>query len=305
LKGGRSFVVAVAALVFLAVASQAAAVPRNVAPTFTLEASNGYELTFTGFANDDHAGAQIVVKKGHGEADYEVRASTITTRRVQASFGPFGSIDVGFEPRGERGGGPCRRYRKGTFSGRIDFDGDGGFTSAHVTETKGRMVRPAHGLCIPGLGPIYSNRDEPDLGDVVFLESCVRGGGYGYAVIEGLDPRTAHLAVLNERIGRVDVMRAELAFAKPGSFRYSHDGRRATVTPPEPFSGAAELRHSRLRGDLSVPLPGLAEPVRLTPAIGSIRKPPRACDAAFAPRVRVASGRKLRLFRSYLPMSSP
>ncbi len=257
----------------------------HFAVRFAMPASNGYRLSFTAHTGGETA--RLTVKKldrrgGGAQVQYRVQAETVTRRRVRASFGPFGEVDVRFDARRKvKDPDDCHPTIVGTFRGMIDFEGDNGFTAADATAVEGAIKRGGFGPPLPCFLQREAGHDGMDgLEDIVFLIAC-RPSGLGYAAIDGLDARKVfHIAELQQRLGGVDVTRLLVEPGTRSTFTYSRDGRRARVRPPAPFTGAARLRARRLRGDLKVPLPGVESPVALTPMLAGMRRGPRCPGGA-------------------------
>jgi hypothetical protein len=242
---------------------------------FTLPASNGYVMRFT--AHTGSRRAAVAFEKGGARVTYRVTAATVTTRRVRADFGPFGTVRLRFRPHGKTDIGSCRPIHHGTFRGMVDLQGDDGFTEAHAERASGVVKRAGIGPCFPRPATARDSMDQAS--KLVFLFACDSSGTDAYVAIGGLyGRRIAHIAETRERIGSVDVTRWRARLGKHSTLAYTRDMRRATVRPPRPFAGHAELRGGRLTGGLEAPLPGLPAAVRLTPADASMRNDPKSCD---------------------------
>lgn len=264
-------------LVALVLPGSALAAGKSRSATFTLPASNGYELEFRANRTVHGTEAWITVTRGDGAASYHVTPELITSHRIEADFGPYGNVSIRYHATGPEEGGPCNEDRPAAFRGTIGFEGEGRFTSVRARSAQG-VVRPlGGGVCVPGL----TTRSEAPIPRIVALFSCNPSLGYGYAAIDGLSRRPFHLAVQIARIGRVDVTRQYFREGSLESFAFRKDGSAASVLPPGQFSGSGSFADGRLSGDLSILLPGLEIPLALVPAEAGFGRPPRACNSRF------------------------
>ena len=275
--GRRGLFAAAAALVVMVPATSASAGER-IDATFGLEASNGYDLRFRGVERQHQHTATIAVRKGDASASYHVTSETITARRIVASFGDFGEIDVRFRPRGASGGGRCHPYRAGMFSGTIRFDGEDDYTAVDEFRAQGKVARPPSGFCIPGL-PFRGDEGPPP--KLTSLFSCDPARDILYLALAGLGPRPVHSAIAFARVGKVRIIRGATGEGPVRSFRFRKDQSAATVSPGSPFSGVGRYSDHHLQGSLSVLLPGIASPIPLAASRADLSNEgdvPPACD---------------------------
>jgi hypothetical protein len=255
------------------------ATARVVNPTFSVEASNGYLLKVRGVASRRTERVTMTLERGDVSAEYSVDATEVSGRRVQADLGPFGAVDVAFEPRGKPSADvfDCVE-QKGVFTGTISFAGENGFAEVSTNRAKGKVAtKKGGGLCVS----FYPKAQHES--DLTFLTSCVPATGTTYVALAGLGSRPAHLARQEDRVGAVTIRRAAfLSRGKKSSFTFSKDFDRARLSPDGAFSGSAKYAGGRLTGDLAVELPGVTDAVSLAPAIAGLLGPgrvPRPCRA--------------------------
>jgi hypothetical protein len=176
---------------------------------------------------------------------------------IRGDLGPYGRVSVRFHPRGARwvksSCSPPWRAVTGYFAGKFEFHGEGGYT-----DFPARRVRVA---------PLDRGPDE-----------CVTtGGGFGRGPGVQLDvlSRYAETSIVENRpsaavrvgvraetqAGNIDIGKFLEVLAPSSAFSWSSDLSRATVHPPEPFSGEATYRDlggqaTRWQGNLKVDFPG-------------------------------------------------
>lgn len=223
-----------------------------------------------------HHRVVLSVQKGGQLASYSVRGK-VSRHRIKADFGPFGRVSLRFRgrarpfeaPPGERGK-PQRQPRRcrgrrperevGHFRGAIVFEGQQGFTRLAVGKTPGEVRRTYRRVCRAvrkgaAQASISSGASTTPLGftiTVLTARSRLAGAQTRFSAITLQGPLGIHLpgdelfslvsASLQERVGRVRVMRSTLQSVEPGTIEVSRRG----VRPPKaqlklgaPFSGRA------------------------------------------------------------------
>lgn len=211
-----------------------------------------------------------------GFAIYEVRGR-VTPGGVWASFGKLGKVAVKFRPSGRvrrkhpprRCKGRARTTVHGVFVGSIRFRGEQGYARVRTRRASGSMqVRPPWRCKKPksrtggGDGPPL-----PDLGlsDIVSLDANATRGRLAFGVFAWRPPEehglTLFSASSSERRGRMTIGRAIMATGRERTFVFDIDQGTATVSPPPPFSGTANLSRgpdgtAGWSGSLRVDLPG-------------------------------------------------
>jgi hypothetical protein len=213
------------------------------------EGTNGYAIRI-----DAIAGSVSVAAKDDGAgARYTVKAS-VGRRHMEADLGPFGSIDLEFQPRSE---GKCKgpfKVRRGTWSGVVQFVAETGFTSASATEMSGETKRP-NARC--------ARRNRGGQDDAAFLIVMDRRLSaepetfIGFADVPGRKPNI--FASQSRTEGGIEISNFASDRLGRSRFRFDRKGRRATVRPHAPFSGRGVARGRKWRGDLTVTMPATGE----------------------------------------------
>jgi hypothetical protein len=264
-------------------------------------ATRGYSV---GVETLGHHRVIMYVEKGSQFATYTVRGK-VSRHRVKADFGRFGRVSLHFhgKPRRfevsskQKSAAPRRRCsgrrperEVGHFRGAIEFKGQQGFTRLAVGKTPGEVRRTYRQVCRPvhqrQQAGISSSASTTPLGftlSVLTARSRLDGMLVHFNAISLESPLGIRLpgeglfsivsASLQERIGRVRVLRSTVQTADPGSVKVSRRGRSpstARLVLDSPFSGKAFYRGPekkspaswtgslsvRLLGSGSVPLVG-------------------------------------------------
>lgn len=230
-----------------------------VLSNFKLEGSNGYEVEVDGVRFGKTKSTTLVkVQAGLLVSIYSVK--TDPGSGIQATFGELGALGVGFHRHKrkvlklEPG---CRWITEsGVFRGSFHFTGEEGYVTAEAVDPVGEVFRLPNGFC--GLGSF-----RPGLPDLVLEATVLRAQGKGAhgpvtfeaSRLEGA--KTASFsASLQERVGAMKISRSARARGRRESFT-STGASKASVSPPPPFVGGAQLRDpahgpSSWAGDLSV-----------------------------------------------------
>jgi hypothetical protein len=263
--------IAVALLAMLGpIATTASAGGGLVLGYFELEGTHGYEIE-AGWVQEG-----ILPPTASVTAHHEgLRATYETTGDlgpgVHASFGPVGSVAVGFHrqkrqvDRPEKG---CVWINEtGLFHGRFSFTGEGGYTAAEATTAPGTIVRLPDGFC--GFGDDRKGKQpDPDFLRSTKLAARSRTAN-GYLSFEtvaiGFASRVQFRAEAHESTGPVTITRTASVSTpeKDGSFLLGQGQRptSAAVHPPRPFAGSARFRDPAgappsWTGSLRISLPG-------------------------------------------------
>jgi hypothetical protein len=212
--------------------------------SFELENPSGYEIeVFSVQESGRSTIAAVGVKTELLETNYNVRAEP--GPGIHATFGSLGQLDVSFKSqkkaveRPERG---CRWiYESGVFRGTFHFVGEGGYVSSDAVDPKGSMIRLPDGFC----GFLDDRRARPFLGlEQRLLQARAREAGrvvsFG-ASQEEFVRLVSFNASLQERVDEVNIDRSAATHARKSAFT-STGTARASVRPPEPFSGTALFR---------------------------------------------------------------
>lgn len=250
---------------------------------FELEGTHGYEIEAGWFQEGILPPTASVVAHREGlRATYETPGDL--GLGVHASFGPVGSIAVGFRrqkrqvDRPEKG---CAWINEtGVFHGRFSFTGEGGYTAAEATIAPGTIIRLPNGFC--GFGDDRKGRQpDPDFLNPTKLAARSRtANGYlGFeAAAIGFASRVQFRAEAHESAGPVTITRTASVSApeKDGSFLLG-PGKHPTsavVHPPSPFLGSARFRDPAgappsWTGTLRVSLPGAPNVPLVGPDFGA------------------------------------
>jgi hypothetical protein len=254
---------------------------------FTLKAQHGYTITVVG--EGDIVVVEVSRPLSHGKRNLleellgfkqsvtaYVARGTVTERRIAASFGKFGKVDVRFRPKGQvLESGPRRRCRGadhftsrlGVFLGGVRFSGEGGYVAVRSHRARGRIRSPLHLDCSspPRRGP--DRRARPVRGGPSFIPTVLAASRrHGISSLELFTLRvgktTLFAAINEESLGSMARMRFALATApSKKSLVYNDALTRATITPPKPFHGtgtysAASDGATTWTGPLTVSFPG-------------------------------------------------
>jgi hypothetical protein len=234
-------------------------------PGFHLRASNGYSLrVFVGGNADSGQGGVLILARSRNSTVLYATDAVVTETSVEADLGAVGRIDVHFVPSGkaktersECGGKPFT-FDGGRYEGVIDFEGEHGYSEAHVTAAPGEAKFFLSLVCSQG-GSEGIGGHAPG----ARLTADGKGrAGVEFSAFKNSPIRPARFsASIEERRGRMEISRGVGVMAAPGAFAFDVPAGVASVEPPAPFSGRAEYsRHAGGRstwaGDLSVDFPG-------------------------------------------------
>ncbi|MDX6609590.1 MAG: hypothetical protein QOF85_1515 [Solirubrobacterales bacterium] len=252
---------------------------------FEIEAGHGYELSVIG--QGDVVAVEVtrptrsksplerLLGLDQAVTDYVARG-TVTQRRIAASFGKFGSVDVRFrpsgrvlrsEPRRRCRGGDRFTNRLGVFVGAVRFSGEKHYVAVRAHRARGRIRSPLHLHCaLPPIRPPAQSRARPLSPHPIFTPATLTAG-WRHAVAATelfvLRARTAtlFLALSEESTGSIAELRYGLATAPSKVFDFNDALTAATIAPPAPFHGkgvyaAAPDGTTSWTGPLSVSFPG-------------------------------------------------
>ncbi|HEX6752012.1 MAG TPA: hypothetical protein VF093_00290 [Solirubrobacterales bacterium] len=258
---------------------------RSWESRFELETRQGYDISVV--AVDDVVGVAVTKHRGSG-ADpgrlFELGApvstyiarGTVTPRRIEASFGKFGRIAVRFRPSGRIVRSPRRAHCKGpdrfanrfgVFVGRIRFSGERHYVAVRAHRVKGWVHSPLRLHCGGRRFRAPVERyARPVSDDPVFPFDILQAGwreplaSTEFLAFE-IGDRTLYLALTEESLGSMAVVRYALAVGSSRSFAQNEALTSATLRPPWPFdhtgSYAAAADGARTwAGPLSVSFPG-------------------------------------------------
>ncbi|MGA8745312.1 MAG: hypothetical protein WB507_05570 [Solirubrobacterales bacterium] len=312
------------ALTIVAVACAAAALLPAIAaakpqPEFNLNGGGGYRIHVSGSGSTvtlsvfrpkalsaGSLGAFLGVSaKGHGApTSFGAASSTYIARgeasasSIRAQFPGFGRVAVRFHPTGKvtrLGSQGCGlASRAGVFRGAVSFEGEGGYTDAHVHSARGEVVVPSPSHCsrssrilrssrraawLPpaALGVLHAagvpNRTippSPSGPKATFLQAFWKSplGLTAFdAIGDGSGP-AHYIAAVEQSEGQVAIDRLALGLAPAHTFTTDSALNSAALLPPSPFSGDGAYLQAgggtpSWTGSLAVSFPG-AEDIPLT-----------------------------------------
>jgi hypothetical protein len=138
---------------------------------FRLPASNGYSLHALSFDGDPHGKPDALIlfvgRKGAGATYFALHHVTVTETTITADLGRLASVDLHFVPSGETKKEHPRcepkqsiEFDPGFYEGRIDFEGEEGFTAVHATRAAGELQMGLNLIC-PGNREVELDLVEP------------------------------------------------------------------------------------------------------------------------------------------------
>jgi len=248
---------------------------------FRTRAGSGYSIKVEG------SGRQVTLTAARpGGAAIYIAPGRVARGRIAASFGRRGRVGVRFRPsrrrkveappRGCKGKPHVTRW--GVFVGTIRFAGERGYTRLRLDRARGRTHSTPGWKCKRGSGrgdsdsqpsiPGESSEDALVL-EIANHDTGVEAGAFTFRPSDrkGL---TAFLAGLEERRGRVQIVRFAFKTAAERTFSFDQSLSTATIAPPPPFAGTATFQRNAdgqptLTGSLSVGFPGTARVPLLGP----------------------------------------
>lgn len=240
--------------------------------------SNGYSIGISAEGATAFLDVSRPLPAGRaGTSSIYIARAKLSATRMRATFGELGAVSVRFRPSGkvkrsraERGcSGPDHfTIRFGVFVGRLDFDGEGGYTAAHLDRAKGRVISPlslnCDGPVFPTPQPRGSRSGEAHRPSKL---TALRAGwrlGLSATSFTALDSRSGHarfFASSSQSQGALAIYRFAFALASPLTFAVDDALSLAGVTPPPPFSGSASFQRDvsgikSWTGSLAVSFPG-------------------------------------------------
>jgi len=239
---------------------------------FRLKATNGYSIFAIAVSKPQFKRGELVLFVGGpgGSAIYLASAKVEPTV-IEADLGDVGKVAVNFEPSGppERVDARCEEngstiFQPGFWVGKIEFEGEEGFTRVAVARTKA-TVSPFFELGGCGMTVIGEQGGRSVKGarliarfasarESRFLQANRnRPGGRVYLEVD-----------VEERHRGLIVDRQVGGYFPAGAFEFASPLRTATLAPPAPFAGHATFHRNakarnRWTGNLTVDLPGRAD----------------------------------------------
>jgi hypothetical protein len=234
---------------------------------FRLPAGNGYSLHAIAFDGDPHERPDALLlffgRKGSSAVYGALRKVEVTETSITADLGGLGSVDLHFAPSGqprvERS--TCDpepiEFDSGFYEGRIEFEGEGGFTKVNAVRAPGEIRFGASLICSGSVNEGFGGH-APGA-----LLSLRRRGGLRFQVKTNSPTRpTRFTASIDEKRDGLGISRSVSAVAGPAAFDFDVPAQTALLNPSSPFQGTATFHRTsrrtpgRLRGSLTVDFPG-------------------------------------------------
>ena len=279
---GWKILVVSLALVSLAPASAVAkrgyfAIDPSSSMRAHLRGSNGYGISLSG-----NGGFVFLAVQGHHATIQYFAKGAARKGRIKARFGGLGHVALRFHPGGKahlrkESVGDCRGgdslVQPGVFVGKLDFEGEQGYTSIHASRIKGTVTHTKRQVC-RNSGREGGEEGFPSSIKTTFLSATANEDGTSFNAFKiesksrpRLNGISFSATVVESSGPGFSVFRSIQATAEdPDAFNVvtSH-GRvdEATVTPPAPFSGSATYRRAVAKksetwaGSLTGDFPGL------------------------------------------------
>lgn len=236
--------------------------------SFQLKASNGYKVIVWAASGKGYRNGRVVILV-NGKRDFAgyVGPAQVTATTVRADLGDVGSIDVAFQPSGEKGldhpvcdSRQRVHYEKGDYVGAIDFQGEEDFTEVHA-ESAPYSLHPFIDSICGGVG-VGEGRG----GHLPGAALLARGGeGTERVVLQVNQNRPGsrvHVsASTEERRDRIVISREFTANYPARGFHFDPHLRKATLVAPAPFAGVGRFHRdakpaNRWTGNLMADFPG-------------------------------------------------
>jgi hypothetical protein len=273
---GTGAIAALAALLVCASAGQASA-RSYFSATFELPSDHGMDITFRADGGGSFAGAGIDVsdwgRRGGADTSYSARRVKVTPTRFRAALGALGHVNVIFEEKSSEKTqeAACDGYtlvKRGTFTGEFEFEGEHRYAVSKGTRAKGSVTFDhLHNCDHDGGGGLGGHGSRSTT-----LVACPSSSDLAYyAEVMPKFDFAFHSAVSFEERRQVAIFRTAFTSAHARTFAVGEGGGTATLAPPAPFRGGAELAGRSLTGDLGVKLLGLRHPASLAPAKARLR----------------------------------
>lgn len=271
-----------------------------------LRGSGGYGISLS--AND--GSVSLSVQGHHATVQYDARGAA-DQGKIKVRFGSLGRVALRFHPRGKahlrkeseadcKGGDTL--IQPGVFVGKLDFEGEQGYTKIHANRVKGTVTHTKRQVCKESGGG--GGKEGPfsslklTIVNATASESATSFNAFGFESKSkpGLGGSAFSATIMESPQPGFSVFRSIQSMAKdPTAFNVvmSHGHvDEATVTPPAPFSGNATYRRAVAKesetwaGTLAGDFPGLGTVSLAGPkfcAEGALLK---GCDGSVAWLVR-------------------
>ncbi|HEX3608748.1 MAG TPA: hypothetical protein VHU14_03635 [Solirubrobacterales bacterium] len=229
---------------------------------FDLKARHGYSMAVIGFG--DIVGIEVVRDRPPGSAGENhgstrgravtvyVARGTVTTSRIEASFGDLGRVSMRFRPSGQVSETKPQRHCKGpdrftsdrgVFVGSVRFTGEDNYLSVRAHRAKGTIRSPLHLRCSSRhISPPVGRASHEIHGGPGFSPTFLAASSrHGVAATEFLTVQIGRkalfLAIDEHSQGSIAVVRYAFAVASSNDLVTDDAMTSAAVTPPTPFAG--------------------------------------------------------------------
>jgi hypothetical protein len=230
---------------------------------FELKARHGYSVTVIGFG--DIVGIEVVRDRPHSPANQAHKSSsrgravtvyvargTVTTNRIEASFGDLGKVSMRFHPSGQVSETKPRRHCKGpdrftsdlgVFVGNVRFTGEDHYVAVRSHRAKGTIRSPQHLHCAsrhffsPESQASRQVRGGPSFSPTFLGASARHGVSATEFLTIQIGRKALFLAVDEQSKGSIAVVRYAFAVASSKHLVTDDAMTSAAVTPPTPFAG--------------------------------------------------------------------
>lgn len=247
----------IACAISLFAATEASAKAKQFSVSLQPKASKGYDVFISG--SYSQPGEVVLYASGkEGSAIYETKGK-FSDNSIKATFKGLGKVKAKFKPKGkpETSGppkgctGPDSVSQEGTWTGKISFKGENGYTKVSTKKAPGSVTETIGNKpfdCGGGGG----GGGTPQPKDCVHLSLTSHSFGFGASKIEGKSPTFN----VNTQETKDGMTISRFASAEGGTFTADTTAQTATLAPPSPFSGSGTFANDTLSGNLSVTLPG-------------------------------------------------
>jgi hypothetical protein len=277
-------VLAFAALASSALGDQGGATARGkieVEPRLMLVGTHGYRILVSARQATVTIGVERANTSQAGTSTTYIARGVSGRDGIHANFHQFGRVDLTFHPTAEAvrglppdcfGGTTGAATVPGYFTGTVDFEGQGGYTSVRSHRVRGEVVLPPAEQCplvAGGVDPLFEDpaAELPPSNTRTTLWALHKSGTGGLYFFARREGKTGFFAERFGTVGRIGLLSVAYAVGPRASFVSDPQVSFGTVRPPAPFIGSATLRRGpdgkrAWAGTLAATFPG-EEPVSL------------------------------------------
>lgn len=277
--GGGALVIGLAILCLMPGGATAKGRTFVVGPSTTMEAHvHGSKGFLFSLSTSRHTA--FLSARGHHASVHYLAQGYVSAKRIKARFGHLGRVSLRFKasqkkphliPKPEdscKGGG--KLVEPGVFVGRIEFEGEQGYTSVHANRARGKITHAKKAICrYEGEG-----RAQSSLG-VTALNARTKNESFAFSAFKiepkghpSSDSTSFSASVIETGPHGLSIFRDVEIRGKPEDFDITKAHGKvvsATVEPPAPFTGSATYQRvpaspaESWTGSLAVEFPGLGE----------------------------------------------